>query len=68
MTIQQALAWANAGQQLVIVGIATVENIRAWIKSLHPNISEADLNAILDSIAAGASRHKTLADADAGNT
>ncbi len=64
MTIQQALAWANAGQQLVAVGIATVTNIQTWIKSLHPGIPEADLNAILDAITAGATRHKKLADLD----
>ena len=63
--IQTALVWAQVGQQLVSIGIATVENIQAWIQAQHPGISEADLNAILDTIAAGASRHRALAEQDA---
>lgn len=66
LTIAQIAAWIAAGQQLVAVGVATAENIKTWIKALHPDLSDADLNAILDAIVAGASRHKALADADAG--
>ena len=66
MTIQQALAWVVAGQQLVAAGIATAENIQSWIRAQHPGLTDADLNAILDTISVGAKRHKALADADAG--
>jgi hypothetical protein len=66
ISIQQALAWASAGQQLVAAGAATVAIIRTWIKAQHPGMSEDDLNAICDAVAAGATRHKALADADAG--
>jgi hypothetical protein len=65
MSLQQALVWANVGQQLVVAGIATVTNIKTWIQAQHAGLSEADLNAILDNIIAGATRHKELADADA---
>ncbi len=66
MTLQQALTWVSVGQQLVSVGIATYANIQGWIKALHPGVSDADLNAILDAIVTGAARHQALANADAG--
>lgn len=65
MSLQQALVWVQIGQQLMTVGIATAEQIRTFIKAVHPNLSDADLNAILDTITAGATRHRALADADA---
>jgi hypothetical protein len=68
MSIQQAVAWVQAGQVLVTAGIATAANIQAWIKAQHPGLSDADLNAILDGIRAGALRHHGLADADAGGS
>ena len=66
MSLQQILAWVMAGQQLVGVGAATVDQIRGWIKAGASQLSEADLNAILAAIAQGAARHKALADADLG--
>ena len=64
MNLAQALAWVQAGQVLVSAGVATYANIRTWIAAQHQGLSDADLNAILDGIAAGATRHKALADAD----
>ena len=66
ITIQNALAWVSAGQTLVAAGVATIENIKAWIQAQHAGLSDADLNAILDAIIVGADRHKALAQADAG--
>lgn len=65
ITIPQALAWLQTGQTLVAAGVATVDNIRAWIQAQHPGLTDADLNAICDAITASASRHKALAQADA---
>lgn len=66
MSVQQAIAWVQAGQVLIMAGAATYANIKAWIQGQNPGLSEADLNAILDAVVAGATRHKALADADAG--
>ncbi len=66
MPIAQVVALVLAGQQLVASGVATLESIRDFIKSIKPGIAEADLNAICDGIAVGAARHKALAVADAG--
>lgn len=66
LSIPQILAWVQAGQTLVSVGAATIANIRAWMAAQHPGLSDVDLNAICDAIIAGATRHKALADADAG--
>lgn len=65
MTIQQLLAWVNVVQILVPAGIATEQQIAAFIKSLHPGLSDAGLNAILDLLIASASRHKATAEKDA---
>lgn len=63
-SIQQVATLIAAGQQLVAVGVATVDQIRTFYKTLHPGMTDADLNAICDAIEAGAIRHKGLADAD----
>lgn len=65
ITIQQALVWVEVGSQLVSVLGATIDNVRSWIASTHPGLSDAELNAICDAVVAGASRHKRLADLDA---
>lgn len=64
ISIQQVLTLVSAGQQLVAVGSATILQVKAFIQTLHPGLSDVDLNAILDAISAGAARHKALADAD----
>lgn len=65
MPIAQVLAWLSAGQTLVSVGVATIAQIKGFIATLHPGMSDADLNALLAAIQEGALRHKALADADA---
>lgn len=66
MNVQQVIAWVQAGQLLVSVGAATVETIRGWVKGQNPDMTDAELNTILDAVIAGAAAHKALADADAG--
>lgn len=62
--LAQVLAFVGAAQQIVGVGIATVAQVRAFFKTLRPDVTDADLNAICDAIAAGAARHEALANAD----
>lgn len=66
LTIAQVAAWISAGQSLIGAGVAVASQVRGWIQSSHPAMSETDLNALLDAIIVGATRHKALADADAG--
>jgi hypothetical protein len=68
MSVIQIVAWLQAGSQLIAAGAATAEQIKGFIKSLHPGLPDADLNALLDAIIASAARHKRLADLDAGVT
>lgn len=68
LTIPQVLAYVGAGQQLVQAGVMTVQAIRDLIKGNHPELPEADLNAMCASIASGAARHEALAHADAGGS
>ncbi len=67
MNIQpaQILAWVQVANILVPAGISTVQQIQEFMKSLHPGVSEADLNAILYLLIMGASRHLAIAKADA---
>jgi hypothetical protein len=66
MTPDQILIWVQAGRLLVGAGVATVEDIKAWVASKHgQTMTEADMDAILDAVIADATRRKALADADA---
>ncbi len=65
MPLAVILTWVSVGQQLVGAGIATVNTVKTWIKSLHPGLTDEDLNAICAEISRGAIRHRALADADA---
>lgn len=66
LTIPQIFAIVAAGEQLVATGVATVQGFQAWLKSLQPGLTDADLNAIAEQIKLGAARHKAIALADAG--
>jgi hypothetical protein len=61
----QVVAWIQAGQTLLAAGVATANNIRTWIDAQHPGLTDEELNAICDTIHAGATRHKALAALDA---
>ena len=67
MPIAAIIGWLSVGETLITAGLATAAQIRTFIQSIHPGLSEDDLNAILDGIISGATRHKRLADGDAGH-
>jgi hypothetical protein len=54
--------------QLVAAGLATEQEVVATIKAFQPGMTDAELNAVLALVTAGAQKHKALADADAGKT
>jgi len=54
--------------QLLTAGLATEQQVSALIKSFQPGMTDAELNAVLQIVIAGATRHKALADADAAGT
>jgi hypothetical protein len=68
LTLAQILTLLTTGQQLVGIGVATVEQIRSFIKGLGTSMTDAELNALLDVIATGAAAHKKLADLDLGKS
>ncbi len=68
LTILEIVAWIQAGQALVGVAGVTIAQFRAFFKSMRPDMSESDMNAICGLVIAGATWHKVLADADAGPT
>lgn len=53
---------------LLSTGIATVEEVKGLISLFHPGLTDAELNAVLDVIIAGAKRHLAQAQADAAKT
>ena len=53
---------------LVNAGIATAPEIKSLFASSTPGMTDAELNAVCDLIIASATRHKALADADAGKS
>lgn len=60
MTAQQVLAWA----QLIMAGAASVQQVRGFLASLHPGVTDDELNAALQTIVDDATRRKALAEAD----
>lgn len=65
MNPEQLTAWISVGSVLIQAGIATVTQVRGLLLMLHGEaMEEAQLNAILTTIADDAARRKELADAD----
>jgi len=52
--------------QLLSAGLATEQEVANLIKSFQPGMTDAELNAVLQLVISGATKHKALADADAG--
>lgn len=50
--------------QLLSAGISTEQEILGAIRSFTPGLTDAELNATLELLKAGAARHKALAHAD----
>jgi alpha-D-ribose 1-methylphosphonate 5-triphosphate diphosphatase PhnM len=50
--------------QLLASGVATMAQVKSIFSTAHPGMTEAELDAVCDLIAASAAKHKALADAD----
>ncbi len=65
MNPAEILTWIQVGTILVNSGISTAHGVSSLIKS-NSNATDAELNTILDGIILNATKHKNLADKDAG--
>jgi hypothetical protein len=50
--------------QLIAAGLATAAQVKALLATSNPGMTDVEMDAILDLVIAGATRHKALADAD----
>lgn len=66
MTLQQLLVWSNTIPQLIGAGIMVGDQIAALLKSFHPGMTDADLNAVAALIASKAQNVKAIATKDLG--
>lgn len=57
-------AFILALPSLINAGVASVQQVRTLIASLHPGMTESEVDAVLGLIVADATRRKALADAD----
>lgn len=65
MQIGQLLGWVQVAQIAAAAGIATAQTVAGWIRSVHgTQMTEEELNAVIDLVLSDAGRRKTLADAD----
>ncbi len=65
MTPDQILAWIQIAQVALQAGIATEQQIAAWFKSVHgTQMTDAEMDTILDGVIADAQKRKALADAE----
>lgn len=62
---QTIVAWVQLAQQLAVLGINAATGIKNAVKALQPNVTDAELNAIIAATKDDASRRKALAEADA---
>ena len=65
MDSARLMAWMQASQILVAAGVATVTQIRGLIAAMSPDVTDDDLNQIIDTVIADATRRKAQAEADA---
>jgi hypothetical protein len=59
-----SLAFIALLPQLMAAGLATAAQIKALIASLHPGMTDPEMNAVLDFVNADATRRQALAHAD----
>ena len=65
MNPQELLATIQAAEVLIAAGVATARQIVAWVKALRgAQMTDLELNALLDVIQDDAKRRKAIADAD----
>ena len=67
MTAAALLAWTVAVPQLISAGVMVEGQIAGLIKSFHPGMTDAQLNAVAALIVSGAVQVQALAKADMGN-
>ena len=66
MTVAALLAWMNFAQVAIPLGIATALQIKAWITEAHgKQMTDAELNIVLQFVFDDATRRRALAIADA---
>ena len=66
MTVNALLAWTNFAQVAIPLGIATVAQIKTWITEAHgKQMTDAELNVVLQFVLDDATRRRALAIADA---
>lgn len=66
MTVAQLLVWAGVIPQLINAGIAVEGQIVSLIKSFHPGMTDAELNAVAQLLIDSATTHLAVAKKDAG--
>ncbi len=59
-----SVAFLLALPSLINAGTATIEQVRSMIQSIHPGLTDAETDAILELVKADAARRKALAHAD----
>ena len=62
---QSILAWVQLSQQLAVLGINAAAGIRNAIRAMQPDVSDEQLNAIVQNVIEDATRRKLLAESDA---
>lgn len=62
---QSIIAWVQLSQQLALLGINAAAGIRNAVKAMQPDVTDEQLNAIVQSVIDDATRRKQLAQADA---
>lgn len=62
---QVIVAWVQLAQQLAVLGINAANGIKNAVKALQPDVTDSELNAIIQATKDDASRRKALAEADA---
>lgn len=62
---QTIVAWVQLAQQLAVLGINAANGIKKAVQALQPDVTDAELNAIIEATKDDASRRKALAEADA---
>lgn len=62
---QTIVAWVNLAQQLALLGINAANGIKNAVKALQPDVTDDQLNKIVQAVIDDAQRRKILAEADA---
>lgn len=66
MNPSEVQAWIMAASVLVNTGTVAWDTVSGWIRSSHKAATDAELNAILESVKADADRRAEMARKDSG--